>query len=193
MAEDLRIQKTKRNISRALLKLLKEKDLQHITIHDICQEAMCSRNTFYAHYYSKYALFEAICTETVDELCRSFSYSDFDFQYTRENGFGTEIIYAAEKNREVLTVLLDSDSGDQFQKELRDKLFHLEIDSAQKMFHWNEVPVEFYLAAQYQIGGVVNFLTAWLKDFPDMPVEKAARLHAAENTQVANWVIQTYG
>lgn len=193
MAEDLRIRKTKMNINAALLKLLKEKDLQHITIRDICQEALCSRNTFYSHYYSKYALFETICTEVVNDLCRSFTYSDFDFKHATENGFGTEIIYAADKNREVLTILLGSDSGDQFQKELRDKLFHLEIDSSQKLFHWEEVPRDFFLAAQYQIGGVVNFLTSWIKDFPDMPVEEAARLHAAENTQVANWVIQTYG
>lgn len=193
MAEDLRIQKTKKNIGSALLNLLKEKDLQHITVRDICQEAQCSRNTFYAHYYSKYALFDTICANVVDELCQSFTYSGFEFQYVRENGFGTEIIYAAGKNRDVLTVLLHSDSGEKLQRELRDRLFHLEIDSALKLFHWKEVPRNFYLTAQYQVGGVVNFLISWFKDFPDMPVEEAARLHASENTQVANWIIQTYG
>lgn len=193
MAKDLRIQKTKQNIGAALLKLLKTKDPQHITVRDICQEAQCSRNTFYAHYYSKYALFEAICTEIVDELCRSFTYNDFDYKYVRENGFGTEIIFAAGKKRDVLTVLLHSDNGDKLQKELRDRLFHLEVDTSKKLFHWKEVPQEFFLAAQYHIGGVVNFLTSWLKDFPDMPVEEAAHLHAAENTQVANWMIEKFG
>lgn len=60
MDEDIRITKNKRSIESALLQLLKEKPFAKITVHDICQLALVSRSTFYAHYVDKYELLEHI-------------------------------------------------------------------------------------------------------------------------------------
>ena len=55
---DIRIQKTKKSIEDAFLNLIKEKSFADITIKDLCDEAMISRSTFYAHYKDKYNLLE---------------------------------------------------------------------------------------------------------------------------------------
>lgn len=46
MSTDLRIQKTKEALHRALLELLKGKTLEVITVSEICRKAKVSRGTF---------------------------------------------------------------------------------------------------------------------------------------------------
>lgn len=57
-SKDIRIIKTKKNIEDTFLNLIKEKPFSDITIKDICDDAMISRSTFYAHYKDKYDLLE---------------------------------------------------------------------------------------------------------------------------------------
>ncbi len=47
---DLRVEKTRRIIREAVLQLLCEKELQKITITEICSRAEINRKTFYRHY-----------------------------------------------------------------------------------------------------------------------------------------------
>lgn len=58
---DLRILRTKRAIRDAFFKLVEEKGFDHITVKDITDEAMISRNTFYLHYSDKFDLLNKIC------------------------------------------------------------------------------------------------------------------------------------
>lgn len=60
MAEDLRVIKNRRGIEEAMLLLLQEKEFSKVTVQDICQAALVSRSTFYAHYLDKYDLLEKI-------------------------------------------------------------------------------------------------------------------------------------
>ena len=54
MAVDRRVRKTQSAIKKAFIQLLKQKDLDHITIHDITEAADINRGTFYLHYEDKY-------------------------------------------------------------------------------------------------------------------------------------------
>lgn len=58
MAVDRRVRKTQSAIKKAFIQLLKQKDLDHITIHDITEAADINRGTFYLHYEDKYDLLE---------------------------------------------------------------------------------------------------------------------------------------
>jgi len=42
----------------AVLKLLNRRNFEKITVNDICEEALVSRATFYAHFNDKYDLFK---------------------------------------------------------------------------------------------------------------------------------------
>ena len=48
--EDGRVRITRQMIRTALLNLLREKPLQHITVRELCEKASINRGTFYAHY-----------------------------------------------------------------------------------------------------------------------------------------------
>ncbi|MGX4586612.1 TetR/AcrR family transcriptional regulator [Paenibacillus chitinolyticus] len=60
MEEDVRVYKTKKSMSRALIALLNEKDFSQITIKDICARSLTSKSTFYSHFTDKYDLLEKI-------------------------------------------------------------------------------------------------------------------------------------
>ncbi len=56
--EDLRSRRTKKLLYEALLRLLKKKSFQEITVNDICREAMLHRTTLYKYFNNKYDLLE---------------------------------------------------------------------------------------------------------------------------------------
>jgi len=65
---DKRCVKTKRSIRLALTEVLKSKDLSEVTVKELCDEALISRNTFYAHYKSVEGLLDEIETEIYQQI-----------------------------------------------------------------------------------------------------------------------------
>ncbi|MFB9860463.1 TetR/AcrR family transcriptional regulator [Salinicoccus siamensis] len=68
MKKDLRVQKTLQSIDDAIIRLLKEKPFENITIKDISDEAMINRGTFYSHYSDKYELIESFQVALVSDI-----------------------------------------------------------------------------------------------------------------------------
>ncbi len=68
-------------MQQALIDLLEEKDLNDISITDICEKAGVNRSTFYAHYENLYDLLketqESAITEFFDSLNSDIGPSDF--------------------------------------------------------------------------------------------------------------------
>lgn len=65
---DLRIKRTQKSIKNAFYELIVEKGFDHISVKDITERAMISRNTFYLHYNDKFDLLNKICDELVFKL-----------------------------------------------------------------------------------------------------------------------------
>lgn len=65
---DLRQKKTKQTIFNAFLQLRAHKDVERITIKELCQLAQISKATFYLHYRDIYDLSESICRTVILEL-----------------------------------------------------------------------------------------------------------------------------
>ncbi len=66
--KDLRILKTERAIHEAFFSLMKKNGFEKISVKDISDAAMISRNTFYLHYSDKYDLLESVCKSMIDKL-----------------------------------------------------------------------------------------------------------------------------
>ncbi|MDO4467646.1 MAG: TetR/AcrR family transcriptional regulator [Bacillota bacterium] len=63
--EDLRIQKTRKALKQALVRLLSEKSFEKISVTDICKESGISRITFYTHYDHKFDLAQEIFSDYI--------------------------------------------------------------------------------------------------------------------------------
>lgn len=53
---DLRVVKTKNNLYKALVLLMRDIPFEEIRVSDICEKALVNRSTFYSHFSDKYEL-----------------------------------------------------------------------------------------------------------------------------------------
>ena len=69
MKNDRRIRRTRAAIQSAFLKLIFEKDINKITIKELCERADINKSTFYLHYQDIYDLEEQIEEEISEKVC----------------------------------------------------------------------------------------------------------------------------
>ena len=61
--QNQRVALTKRLLQESLLQLMKEKNIQNISVKELCEASGINRSTFYKHYVDKYALTESLCQD----------------------------------------------------------------------------------------------------------------------------------
>lgn len=114
---DRRIKYTKMVLKESLLKLMSHKEINKITIREICDLADVNRGTFYVHYKDQYDLFKQIQDELEAEIMELFnkrqskkiSKSDMITElitYFIEHRSLCRIIFGAEGNNEFIYRLL---------------------------------------------------------------------------------------
>lgn len=69
MKNDRRIRRTRTAIQSAFLKLIFEKDINKITIKELCERADINKSTFYLHYQDIYDLEEQFEEEISEKVC----------------------------------------------------------------------------------------------------------------------------
>lgn len=113
---DLRIKRTQSAIKTAFFELIEEKDFEHISVKDITDRAMISRNTFYLHYADKYDLFNKIC----DDLMRTlFFRAGKQLRRVQQSEFTVEstasiikcVIHAVDEDRDAYRILFSVSSA----------------------------------------------------------------------------------
>lgn len=73
---DIRIEKTRQSIINAFIELRSRKELERITIKELCQKAQINKSTFYSHYRDIYDLSDKIETEIVASIMENFSHPE---------------------------------------------------------------------------------------------------------------------
>ena len=66
--EDLRVRRTRKLLTQALIEGTVEKGFAALTVRDITRRAMVNRSTFYRHYLDKYDLLEQHLNEIYEML-----------------------------------------------------------------------------------------------------------------------------
>ena len=66
--ENQRIRLTKRMLKEALIRLLGQKPIEKITVHELCAEAEINRTTFYKYYGSQFDLMDDMQEDFISEL-----------------------------------------------------------------------------------------------------------------------------
>src|SRR5581483_4552242 len=67
-APDLRVRRTRKLLTQALIEGTVEKGFASLTVRDITERAMVNRSTFYRHYLDKYDLLEQHINEIYEVL-----------------------------------------------------------------------------------------------------------------------------
>jgi len=70
---DLRVQRTYKLLTNALVELLSEKNFEEIQVAEICERAMIRRATFYKHFGDKFELFTYFIKDIQNEFDKNNS------------------------------------------------------------------------------------------------------------------------
>lgn len=82
--KDLRVRRTKKTLREALIRLLRKKEFDKISVIDICREAMITRATFYVHYSDKYELLEDSLKKVLLEPLEEYRVKEHKIETTEE-------------------------------------------------------------------------------------------------------------
>ena len=78
--EDRRIMMTKRMLKDALIRMLKEKDIYHISVRELCERADVNRTTFYKYYGSQFDLLNEMENDLLDFINRAIRHYEADYE-----------------------------------------------------------------------------------------------------------------
>ena len=126
--EDLRAIHSKDKIKQAFIDLLKTKGFAKTTVTDIIRLANINRSTFYAHYFDKFDLLDKL----EDQLFQDVTYASdvipediFQNGFIYNEGFSryiTRLLIIISQNKEIFTIIYDSEQTASFQKRLFDHM-----------------------------------------------------------------------
>lgn len=89
---DIRIVKTKNGIINAFLDLRAKKEIEKITVKELCEKAMINKSTFYAHYRDIYDLSESLEGQIADEIIKRLEHPESIL--TNPQKFNRDLFYA---------------------------------------------------------------------------------------------------
>lgn len=69
---DIRIAKTRQSIINAFIEIRSHKELERITIKELCEAAQINKSTFYSHYHDIYDLSDQLENEVVTSIMDNF-------------------------------------------------------------------------------------------------------------------------
>lgn len=95
---DRRIENTKENIRRALIKLSVAKPYPEITVKELCAVADINRTTFYTHYKNT--------REVLDDVEKR-ALESYDWQHSLDRENRQSVLAFLKKHKEVFSLLLD--------------------------------------------------------------------------------------
>lgn len=147
-------------IRQAYTELLKEKDLNKITVTDIVKKADINRGTFYAHYPDVRGVTEEIENEFIEEMFNILAEFKYDNFFQNPMPMLLRIIRFLEKDEDFYKVLIRSNNSEIFLEKLK-KIF------SDYMLSDTDIPDDLIntktvkLRISYFAGGIVNVYKQW--------------------------------
>lgn len=163
---DRRQRKSKEAIFRAFTDLLMTKSYSQITVQDIIDKADVGRSTFYAHFDTKDALLEEMCTELFNHVVKNHNEAEETYDFSDgENSADsiiTHILYHLRDNRGNIIGVLRGESGDLFLRYFKRYLNDVFADELRGKIKPLDVPYDFEL--NFIVCGFVDMVNWWIQN-----------------------------
>ena len=177
--EDLRVRRTYKLLSQALMALLLEKSFEEIYVTDICERAMVHRTTFYKHFEDKYHLLDFCVKEMINnfegddpqvasegsepQIVSEESMKDYYMSLIRKS-----LVYMADNKELLLTGILraGNNSAQPMLHRSVCNLIDTKLRDNEKLGFGHTVPLP--IIAQFYSGALISVSIWWLEN--DMPI-----------------------
>lgn len=168
-AKDSRILQTRQSLREALLRLLKTKALDQITIREVAAVAGVGYNTFFRHHNSKEELLDEIAADEIKQL-RDYAQAVFDTGNSAE-GSKSLCTYVAEHDALWSTLLTGGAANT-----LREEFIRRSMEvAAEKITSTEAMPAE--IGVKLVAAGTIELLAWWLAQKDRLPVEQVANIY----------------
>lgn len=176
---DLRIRRTKKSIRDAFFELIDENGFDSVTVKDITDRALISRNTFYLHYEDKFDLLNKISNELMRKVYWRVSkdlikIKDLDFTIDSTAALLISIQRVIDEDRDLYRLLL-TDPGTVVFSEKIEKTIRTALDLIK-----GDIEGISDLSIEYIITGMKGVIRYWVThDDMDIQTEayNFARIH----------------
>lgn len=174
---------TAKLMNEALLILLETKDIDYISVKEICEKAGVNRSTFYLHYDTIDDLFEEIIENTNIEFISSFKVKDIkglikngekeETVFINKEDFLLPYLEFVKKNKRVFKMIHKKPilfKSEDIYKKMCEELFFpilskFGVEKEEQVFR-----------LEYFTKGVVGIVNKWLELDCEMPISKIAKI-----------------
>ncbi|MBR6442979.1 MAG: TetR/AcrR family transcriptional regulator [Clostridia bacterium] len=165
--EDRRIAMTKRMLKDALTEMLRETDIYHVSIRELCQRADINRTTFYKYYGNQFDLLadmENDMLEFLSETIRVYA--------SNQKIIIRTVCEYLETHLEFARLIINNNVDPLFPQ----KIFSLEVlqEAVLERYRQNEAAQEYLF--NYLIYGAYRVISLWLNKEQREPPEQIAQL-----------------
>lgn len=170
-AEYRSAKRSRRMIQQAYLELVKEKEIEKITVTDIVTRADLNRGTFYAHYQNAQAVLAEIENMIIGKMVQLLS----EFYYKNFFKDPLPLLLKAsnyfEENAELFRIFLGRKGSEQFGAKLKD-IFVKQLKSNSEIPDSIKNTPQFIIRAHFFAGGIINTYQAWFRGDLDKSMEE---------------------
>jgi len=170
---DRRTKYTQNVIQETLIDLLSEKDLNKITVSEICEIADVNRATFYRYYLDVYDLLEKIEMRFSEELILAYEKEELT-DYTVSK-FAKALLKVFVENKKLVKVLFNQKAPTNFLDEILELVYQTCKEKwEQEMLNIKEEDIEY--AALFLFNGALGAINFWIKNDFDKEVDEISKI-----------------
>jgi len=179
--EDRRVRKTKKALREALVELLNEKSLQHVTVRELTDKADIHRSTFYANFKDVYDLHYHMEDTIIKEINDIIS---IDYTFSSKAFFKVLVDYI-NKNRQISRLFFGGNINTTFFERITDLFKNACIDTWHKEYNVTNLSEEMDYYVQFCLSGGLGIIGMWVSGGFEYPVEKLVEILSETDSAIA--------
>ena len=153
-------------IDEAFLELLNKKEIEYITVKEICNKASINRSTFYLHYENIYHLLEQMENDILihlEKLLQENTVISRDIKAVGPNAFISSLVIFFEKNKELCSILLGEYGDPKFVSKVIEISREKSVREYQKLYpQATSMQVDIFFT--FIANGFLGLLKYWLNN-----------------------------
>ena len=161
---DLRIVKTKTALQSALLEILEEKNLDDISISEVCRKAKVNRGTFYLHYDHIEGLFAEYFEEITSGLACTYYEPQMNVTIETLKGLKSEkiqIFSHVEKHKEFYRIIFSKKVPMLYYYQLFEEMRRLLVEDISGIVREG---IDLQLFCSYQANAIIGMILDWYQN-----------------------------
>ncbi|MGT2932756.1 TetR family transcriptional regulator [Streptococcus catagoni] len=152
---------TKKQMQKALIELLEQKDFEAITTSELCLKAGINRGTFYLHYQDKYDMLDQFKNDILDQL---FTILDDQSIYTDTEKILEKTLWAIKDNFTFIAAMSKS-TYINFNQTMKDFIYKvlLTITDHKKILN-NYYGIPYHYGLEVYLSSIVAIISLWIEN-----------------------------